>query len=92
MIYRGRVVHNEDPLGLYRLRVQVPQKLGEEVTGWAYPVAPSLGTPLRIPEVGETVWVGFEADDPNHPLWFGQWVRDEDRETMSEIILDGGSL
>jgi len=38
-IYRGIVVSNNDPNGLGRVTLMVPQVLGMEVTNWAYPVA-----------------------------------------------------
>jgi len=37
-IYRGIVKDTNDPKGLGRIRFQVPQLFGEEVTGWAWPV------------------------------------------------------
>jgi hypothetical protein len=37
-IYRGQVVDTNDPLNLSRIRMLVPQVLGEEVTDWAWPV------------------------------------------------------
>lgn len=41
-IYRGVVVDNADPLGKGRLKVIVPQVLGEGVTNWAWPVLGAL--------------------------------------------------
>lgn len=37
-LYRGVVVDNKDPKKLGRLKIQVPQVSGEEVTDWAWPV------------------------------------------------------
>jgi hypothetical protein len=37
-IYRGIVVDNNDPENKNRLRVQVPQLLGDAVTGWAWEI------------------------------------------------------
>lgn len=36
--YRAVVVDNKDPKGLGRLKLMVPQVLGEQVTDWAWPV------------------------------------------------------
>lgn len=37
-IYRAVVVDNKDPKGLGRVKLMVPQVLGEQVTDWAWPV------------------------------------------------------
>lgn len=37
-IYRGIVVDNKDPKNLGRVKLMVPQVLGEQVTDWAWPV------------------------------------------------------
>lgn len=37
-LYRGVVVDTSDPLNAGRIRMKVPQVLGEEVTTWAWPV------------------------------------------------------
>jgi hypothetical protein len=37
-IYRGIVKDTNDPLKLGRVRLQVPQISGEEITGWAWPI------------------------------------------------------
>lgn len=64
-IYRGVVADNIDPLNQGRIRVFVPQILGEAATGWAWAL---LQTSV---EVGDQVWVTFEGGDPNFPLWLG---------------------
>ena len=72
--YRGLVVDRNDPEQLGRLKVQVPSILASTETGWAYPVVPYAGGDLGtffIPQVGDIVWVEFEAGDLNHPLWTG---------------------
>lgn len=74
--YRGRVVDNEDPLRLGRLRVSVPSVLGPDVvTGWATPCAPYGGTAgqglLLVPDREAGVWVEFEEGDPEFPIWCG---------------------
>lgn len=74
--YRGRVVDNEDPLRLGRLRVSVPSVLGPDVvTGWATPCAPYGGAAgqglLLVPDREAGVWVEFEEGDPEFPIWSG---------------------
>jgi hypothetical protein len=141
-IYRGKVVDINDPLKKYRVKLQVPQVLGAEVSEWASPCLPvtsndqhpdhrhhtssevvsllsdhsgtfttsdghsvtvsfhhgsngnSLAHPhvatketvydqvvpgphpehtlhRKVPRVGQTIWVMFEAGDPDHPVWMG---------------------
>ena len=41
-IYRGKVHDSNDPEGLGRIQLVVPQVLGQSVTEWAYPVTGSL--------------------------------------------------
>ena len=67
-IYRGIVKDNNDPKGLGRIRLQVPQVFGEEITGWAWPLLAGY-----IPESGEACWVTFEGGDPNFPLWLKKY-------------------
>src|SRR4051794_26239881 len=79
--YRGRVVDNEDPARLGRLRVSVPSVLGPDVvTGWATPCAPYGGAAdqglFLVPEREAGVWVEFEEGDLEFPIWVGTfWTR-----------------
>jgi len=65
-IYRGVVADTNDPLDQNRIRMLVPQILGEAVIGWAYSIN---NTSPNV--VGTGVWVMFEGGDPNFPLWLG---------------------
>ncbi|MEU4217118.1 phage baseplate assembly protein V [Actinoplanes sp. NPDC026623] len=82
--YRGRVVDNEDPARLGRLRVSVPSVLGPDVvTGWASPCAPYGGAADQgmffIPERKAGVWIEFEEGDLEFPIWVGTyWSRPDD--------------
>ena len=73
--YRGIVSDVNDPDGMGRLKAKVDALHGNE-TDWALPVAPFAGSGhglVLIPEVGDGVWVEFEAGDMNRPLWTGGW-------------------
>jgi hypothetical protein len=66
--YRGTVTDNDDPSGRMRIRVRVPDVLGE-LDAWALPcVPPGVES---VPEVGTVVWIEFEAGDSEHPVWMG---------------------
>ena len=67
--YRGIVTDNDDPTDRMRIRVRVPEVLGELENPWASPcVPPGVGA---VPDVGSRVWIEFEAGDPSHPVWMG---------------------
>lgn len=74
--YAGIVTDTDDPKAIGRLRARVPEVFGEEeICGWALPCAPWGGGFNRgffaLPEVGDTVWIEFEAGDPARPIWSG---------------------
>jgi uncharacterized protein involved in type VI secretion and phage assembly len=72
--YRGVVTDNQDPKKLGRLKLRVPEILGEVETGWALPSAPYAGDGsgvFTIPSPGALVWAEFEAGDVSRPLWAG---------------------
>lgn len=68
--YRGNVYSTRDPLNKRRLRLLVPQVMGEAPTEWAWPVD-SSGAHQHVPAVGQGVWVTFEGGDPSFPVWTG---------------------
>ncbi|HLE84793.1 MAG TPA: phage baseplate assembly protein V [Thermoanaerobaculia bacterium] len=78
--YRGVVdeVGAGDRLGL--LRAHVPEVFGADRTSpWARPSVPFAGPShglVAIPEVGDGVWVEFEAGDLSKPIWSGFWWAD----------------
>ena len=72
--YRGIVVDNADPLGQARVRVQVPDVLGQEPSAWAVACLPWAASPLLpvvLPAVGAAIWVEFQEGDPAFPIWSG---------------------
>lgn len=77
--YRGYVVDNQDDEQRGRLRLTVPEVLGDTVTGWALPCLPFGGLAeqglFMIPEPDSAVWVEFEAGDLQRPIWTGVFFR-----------------
>jgi uncharacterized protein involved in type VI secretion and phage assembly len=74
--YRATITDNNDPEQSGRVRVCVPQLFDDDQTDWAtpcVPYAPSGHGFFSMPEIGDTVWVEFEAGDPSHPIWTGGW-------------------
>ena len=77
--YRGRVVDNNDPRQMGRLRAHVPEVLGEVASDWALPCVPYAGDgsgQYTVPEPGTGVWIEFEGGDPSRPIWSGCWWDD----------------
>ena len=80
-VYRGIVKDNNDPENLGRCRVRVPSIHGDvsdrevSVLPWArpitvYPINSDRGM-VNIPDVGDIVWVMFEASNREYPVYFG---------------------
>lgn len=73
--FLGVVVDNDDPKGLVRLRVRVPEVFGDESTGWALPCSPYAGAGVglaAVPPVGSLVFVEWPAGDTSRvPIWSG---------------------
>ncbi len=86
--YRGlvREVGENDRLGY--IKAKVPAVYGENIDSpWALPSVPFAGNShglVAIPEVGDGVWIEFEAGDPSRPIWTGFWWAD------GEIPQDSG--
>ena len=79
--YAATVVDNQDPRGLARLKVQVPEVFGDETTGWAVACSPftaqNAGLAL-VPPIGSLVYVEWPAGDTTRvPIWSGgSWPND----------------
>jgi uncharacterized protein involved in type VI secretion and phage assembly len=91
--YRGVVRDRDDPDQLGRLRVSVPSVLGDEVTGWAWPVSAYAGVDAGIvflPQLGDVVWVEFVEGDLDEPVWTGgAWAKPGGRsELPAEALVD----
>ena len=64
--YRGEVLDVEDPKSVGRVKVRVPEVLGDVDSGWALPAFAATGDGsgiYAVPPVGAGVWVEFEAGD-----------------------------
>lgn len=69
-VYYGYIAVNVDPTAQGRVRLRVPQVLGNATSGWAVPmVAVSF-----VPKVGTRVSVMFVGGDPTQPVWFGNFA------------------
>ena len=80
--YRGLVTDISDPEKLARIKATVPAVLGELDSGWAMPALPFAGPQhgfVLLPEVGDGVWIEFEAGDPSSPIWSGCWWAKDQR-------------
>lgn len=80
--YAATVVDNQDPRGLARLKVQVPEVFGEETTGWAIACSAYAGQNAglaAVPPVGSLVYVEWPAGDTSRvPIWSGgSWADGE---------------
>lgn len=74
--YRGTVTDVEDDENLGRVKAEVPEVYGAEESPWALPSVPFAGSShglVLLPEVGDGVWIEFEAGDPSRPIWTGCW-------------------
>lgn len=79
--HRAFVADNADPENRGRLRLNIPDVLGNDVvSGWALPCAPYGGTAGQgfffIPENKAGVWVEFEQGLLDYPVWVGTfWAK-----------------
>lgn len=74
--YRGLVTAIDDPETIGRIKANVPEVLGELESPWAMPAFPFAGPQhgfVLLPEVGDGVWIEFEAGDISRPIWSGCW-------------------
>lgn len=78
--FRGKVLSNDDPLGLGRLQVACPTVPALK-EGWALPCIPYAGKDVgfyAMPPKDANVWVEFEGGDPNYPVWTGCFWGDDE--------------
>jgi len=81
-LWRGIVINVNDPKNLGRIRAQVHELFGEkDETNWASYCSPFGGGGAGfffLPEVGDSIWIAFEAGDINRPVWLGFWFNQVD--------------
>lgn len=66
MLNRAIVVSNQDPENQGRIRVNIAGFASDK---WALPCfTPKVVT---VPDVGDVVWIMFEGDNFNNPVWLG---------------------
>lgn len=72
--YRATVLNNLDPENRGRVQVQLADRYGLFPSTWALPAFPVASTQHGIcvvPPIRASVWVEFEAGDPDFPVWNG---------------------
>jgi hypothetical protein len=80
--YRGIVRDIGDDDGLGRIKAEVPAVFEDQLSPWALPAFPFAGKGhglVLLPEVGDGVWIEFEAGDLNRPIWTGCWFASGER-------------
>mgnify|MGYP001290481886 CR=1 FL=1 len=113
--YKGFIRDNNDPEGRGRLRVYCPQVMGsaddkDHWLDWAEPCFPWLGglstldfgvppVPSDNDDISVGVWIEFENQSPDFPIWVGTFVYAPVRDGVHSKIDDeaaasppGGSL
>ena len=77
--YRATVLNNVDPQMQGRIQVQLGDRYGLFPSTWAMPSFPFAGKEtavVALPQIASSVWVEFEAGDPDYPLWSGAFWPD----------------
>jgi hypothetical protein len=80
--YRGTVSDISDPDDQCRIRAQVPAVYVDQDSPWALPALPFAGDQhglVLLPQVGDGVWIEFEAGDISRPIWSGGWFASNQR-------------
>lgn len=89
--YKGVVSNNEDPDGMGRLQLFIPQIYGDTAYKyWATPKGLFAGDKIgfyALPNKNDFVWVEFENGDPRFPIWsYGWWTKGNAPEGASPSI------
>ena len=72
--YRATVLNNIDPENRGRVQVQLADRYGLFPSTWALPSFPAAAIQhgfVSIPPLRASVWIEFEAGDPDFPIWTG---------------------
>lgn len=90
-IFRAVVVDIEDPMFLDRVRVRIPEVLGNTVTDWVWPKSAASNWSWK-PIIGDHVWVEFENGDIDRPLYSGSWysldTNNNNKSTIPDEVLE----
>jgi uncharacterized protein involved in type VI secretion and phage assembly len=76
--YRATVVQNIDPESRGRVQVQLADRYGLFPSAWALPSFPAAAVQsgvIAIPPLNSSVWVEFEAGNPDYPIWTGAFFQ-----------------
>jgi uncharacterized protein involved in type VI secretion and phage assembly len=82
--YRGIVQEVGEGENIGRIKAKVPEVYGDgetDISPWALPCVPFAGQDhgfVTLPEVGDGVWIEFEAGDISLPIWTGCWWADDE--------------
>ena len=68
-VYRATVTNNRDPKKQRRIQVELTTSVGHS-TDWIWPME-AAHTSVEVPDIGQGVWVQFQAADHEYPVWFG---------------------
>jgi uncharacterized protein involved in type VI secretion and phage assembly len=77
--YRATVLNNLDAQMQGRIQVQLGDRYGMFPSTWAMPAFAFAGKGngiVALPQVGSSVWIEFEAGDPDYPIWSGAFWPD----------------
>lgn len=72
--WRAKITDIESANELGRVRLQIPDALGDVESNWAYPKFPYAGFKF-FPEIsqGDFVYAEFFDGDPDKPVWYDAW-------------------
>ena len=88
--YRGLVTEVGEGADLGYIRARVPEVYHDQDSPWAVACVPFAGDGhglMTLPEVGDGVWMSFEAGDISKPIWDGfWWACDEHPEPGSPTV------
>jgi uncharacterized protein involved in type VI secretion and phage assembly len=96
--YRGVVTDIGDPDDRCRIKARVPAVLDDQESSWAEAALPFAGSShglVMLPQVGDGVWIEFEAGDISRPIWTGGFFKSGDRPAPKSararvIVTEGG--
>jgi hypothetical protein len=95
-IYRAIVEDNDDPELQGRITVTVPDAGGPTPSTFVNPCVPIAGDQqgtFMVPQIGASVWIQFEAGDPDKPVWMGgSWPDPATVPKAAQLALPGQAI